>query len=349
MQARRWKVDVGAPLLAQLPLSAVNLPGGIQRKRTSADELQIRAFLAEGDLVVAEVQGVSYPDAGPSTAAATAAAAAAANAHAAGAGSGASAGSTGGGGVVASLHTRSLTYGKLRNGVFLNVAGAMAASARGTGIVRSRRQVFSIEPAMGGGGRGVDVILGVNGYVWVSAHMEEPPAEAGGATTAATAEAATATAGAGGSTTGAGGSAPTATGAAITGSSVAAAMGSATSGARILEAAADAAGRSVYSSQNDYISLATRREITLVCGVIRVLVEGGVRVDEETVKAAYTAAVEVQLETEAEEEGDREEMAGNGGGNMEDDGHEDGIRGGEGRYYLGAEKASRIIAAVLSG
>jgi len=49
VQSKRWRVDVGAPLLAQLPLSAINLPGGIQRKRTETDELQIRTFFSEGD------------------------------------------------------------------------------------------------------------------------------------------------------------------------------------------------------------------------------------------------------------------------------------------------------------
>ena len=119
MQSRRWKVDVAAPLLAQLPLSAINLPGGILRKRTTADELQIRSFFNEGDLVVAEVQSVHQDG-------------------------------------TASLHTRSLKYGKLRNGVFLAVAGmgggrAGTAGGGGSGVVRSRRQVWTINAANGGG------------------------------------------------------------------------------------------------------------------------------------------------------------------------------------------------------
>ncbi len=63
VQAKRWRVDVGSTQLASLPLSAINLPGGILRKRTETDELQIRAFFAEGDLVVAEVQQL-YQDGG---------------------------------------------------------------------------------------------------------------------------------------------------------------------------------------------------------------------------------------------------------------------------------------------
>lgn len=65
----------------------------------------------------------------------------------------------------ASLHTRSLKYGKLRNGVFLSVAGM--GGGRG-GVVRSRRQVWTVSTGNGGGE--VDVVLGVNGYIWICAH-----------------------------------------------------------------------------------------------------------------------------------------------------------------------------------
>ena len=130
VQTKRWKVDVAAPLLAHLPLSAINLPGGILRKRTTTDELQIRTFFSEGDLLVAEVQSI-YQDG------------------------------------AASLHTRSLKYGKLRNGVFLAVSG----TGGGGGVVRARRQVWTVKTGNGGGD--VDVILGVNGYIWISKHMAE--------------------------------------------------------------------------------------------------------------------------------------------------------------------------------
>ena len=128
VQTRRWKVDVGAPLLAHLPLSAINLPGGILRKRTSTDELAIRSFFREGELVVAEVQSIFQDGA-------------------------------------ASLHTRSLKYGKLRNGVFLSVGGQ---GGRSGGVVRARRQMWSVRAGNGGGM--VDVVLGVNGYIWICKH-----------------------------------------------------------------------------------------------------------------------------------------------------------------------------------
>lgn len=56
----------------------------------------------------------------------------------------------------------------------------------------------------------------------------------------------------------------------------------------------------VYSSQNDDISAATRREIARVSGCIRALVEAGVKVDEEMVVKAYEAALDLEDEEEDE-------------------------------------------------
>ena len=132
VQKNQWKVDVAAPLFALLPLSSINLPGGVLRRRTTADELQMRNYFQEGDLLVAEVQQLRSSDG------------------------------------TANLHTRSLKYGKLRNGTFLAVSG----TGGGGGVVRSRRQVFTINSGAQGGGD-VDVILGVNGYIWLSKHIEQ--------------------------------------------------------------------------------------------------------------------------------------------------------------------------------
>ncbi|KAJ5041198.1 uncharacterized protein L3040_005749 [Drepanopeziza brunnea f. sp. 'multigermtubi'] len=197
VQAKRWRVDVGAPVLAGLPLSAINLPGGILRKRTDTDELQIRTFFSEGDLLIAEVQSLHQDGS-------------------------------------ASLHTRSLKYGKLRNGVFMSVSGV----GGGGGVVRSRRQVWTIDTVSGGGQ--VDIVLGVNGYIWISKHVEV----AGGDT-------------------------------AIT---------------RMEENISS----TVYSSQNDEIGPDTRREISRIRGVINLLVEEGIRIDEDMVTKGYEAAVLVE-------------------------------------------------------
>ncbi|KAF2746679.1 hypothetical protein M011DRAFT_403795 [Sporormia fimetaria CBS 119925] len=130
VQTKKWTVDIAAPMLASLPLSAINLPGGILRRRTAVDELNIRTFFSEGDLLVAEVQSLHQDN-------------------------------------TASLHTRSLKYGKLRNGLFTSLSGAGGGilSRRG-GVVRSRRQVFTLNTHAGE----VDVVLGVNGYIFVSKH-----------------------------------------------------------------------------------------------------------------------------------------------------------------------------------
>lgn len=260
VQSRRWKVDVAAPLLAQLPLSAINLPGGILRRRTSADELQIRTFFSEGDLVVAEVQSVHQDGS-------------------------------------ASLHTRSLKYGKLRNGVFLAVTGtggtggfnssvkggvgsglAAPSSASGTGgVVRSRRQVWTVHTANGGGD--VDIILGVNGHIWISKHVD--------GTVAA----------------------------------------SSTTENVSITRMEEMVSSSIYSSQNDDIAPQTRREIARLAQCIQVLVQGGVRVDEETVMAAYEASLQVDLEV----------------GDDEDDEHH------EGREYLEGSKAQHILELVVRG
>lgn len=261
VQSRRWKVDVAAPLLAQLPLSAINLPGGILRRRTSADELQIRNFFSEGDLVVAEVQSV----------------------HSDGS---------------ASLHTRSLKYGKLRNGVFLAVAGtggsgrssntvkgavgagSVAQSAFGTsgtgGVVRSRRQVWTVETANGGGD--VDVILGVNGYIWISKHADGDAAA------------------------------------------------SSTTDSVSITRMEEMVSSSIYSSQNDDIPPPTRREIARLAQCIRVLVLGGVRVDEDTVTRAYEASLQVDLEVGDDEDVDDKK---------------------EGREYLEGNKSRRILELVM--
>lgn len=81
---KRWKVDILSLLDAQLLLSAVNLPGGVQRRRTAVDELSMRSLYVEGDVISAEVQS-SHQD-----------------------------GSV-------SVHTRSLKYGKLVGGQLIQV------------------------------------------------------------------------------------------------------------------------------------------------------------------------------------------------------------------------------------
>lgn len=112
---KRWKVDIGAKQYAVLMLGSVNLPGGILRRKSESDELQMRTFLKEGDLLNAEVQSL-FQDGS------------------------------------ASLHTRSLKYGKLRNGLFIQVPSSL--------IVRAKNHTHNLPG-------NVTVVLGVNGYIWL--------------------------------------------------------------------------------------------------------------------------------------------------------------------------------------
>ncbi|KZV92007.1 hypothetical protein EXIGLDRAFT_791266 [Exidia glandulosa HHB12029] len=116
---RRWKVDANARQDAVLMLASINLPGGIQRRKLESDELQMRNFFEEGDLLVAEVQAFFVDGS-------------------------------------MSLHTRSLKYGKLRNGQLVTVPPV---------LVRRLKSHFIALPC------GVDLILGLNGRVWVSKHV----------------------------------------------------------------------------------------------------------------------------------------------------------------------------------
>lgn len=88
VQQRRWKVEMASRLNASLLLSSVNLPGGELRRKSAQDELLMRQYLCEGDLISAEVQSV-FAD-----------------------------GSL-------SLHTRSLKYGKLGQGSLLLVSPSL--------------------------------------------------------------------------------------------------------------------------------------------------------------------------------------------------------------------------------
>lgn len=81
---RRWKVETGARLDSILLLNHINLPGGELRRKTTEDEMMMRSYFKEGDLIVAEVQS-TFQD-----------------------------GSL-------SLHTRSLRYGRVGQGTLVKV------------------------------------------------------------------------------------------------------------------------------------------------------------------------------------------------------------------------------------
>nr|CAG4644941.1 EOG090X09DD [Leptodora kindtii] len=88
VQQKRWKIDTNSRLDSVLLLSSVNLPGGELRRRSAEDELAMRQYLREGDLISAEVQNIFHDGA-------------------------------------LSLHTRSMKYGKLSQGCLLKISPSL--------------------------------------------------------------------------------------------------------------------------------------------------------------------------------------------------------------------------------
>lgn len=120
--SKRWRVDCNGRQDSALLLSSIHLPGIIQRRRSESDELQMRSFFSEGELLVAEVQ-MLYQD-----------------------------GAFG-------IHTRNLKYGKLVTGELVVVQPSLVRRSRSHFLLLSW---------------GVEVILGLNGYVWVGKPRKTP-------------------------------------------------------------------------------------------------------------------------------------------------------------------------------
>ncbi|KAJ8748393.1 hypothetical protein K2173_003030 [Erythroxylum novogranatense] len=55
-----WKLEINFSQDAVLMLSSMNLPDGIQRRRTAIDELNMRRFFEENDLICAEVRNFQH-------------------------------------------------------------------------------------------------------------------------------------------------------------------------------------------------------------------------------------------------------------------------------------------------
>eukprot|EP01130_Rhizamoeba_saxonica_P012602 TRINITY_DN5341_c0_g1_i1.p1 TRINITY_DN5341_c0_g1~~TRINITY_DN5341_c0_g1_i1.p1 ORF type:complete len:287 (-),score=59.64 TRINITY_DN5341_c0_g1_i1:17-877(-) len=113
---KRWKVDINARQEAVLLLSSINLPGGLLRRRTVEDQLRMRNYFVEDDIISAEVQQFFQDGA-------------------------------------VSLHTRHI-YGKLTKGLFVTVPSTL--------VKRCASHFYTLEHAH------VDIILGINGYIWIS-------------------------------------------------------------------------------------------------------------------------------------------------------------------------------------
>ncbi|PQQ21340.1 exosome complex component RRP4 homolog [Prunus yedoensis var. nudiflora] len=57
---KRWRVEINYSHDAVLMLSSMNLPDGIQRRRTALDELNMRSIFEENDVICAEVRGFQH-------------------------------------------------------------------------------------------------------------------------------------------------------------------------------------------------------------------------------------------------------------------------------------------------
>ncbi|KAI3449587.1 hypothetical protein Pfo_006252 [Paulownia fortunei] len=57
---KRWRLEINFSQDAVLMLSSMNLPDGIQRRRTAVDELNMRGIFEENDVICAEVRGFQH-------------------------------------------------------------------------------------------------------------------------------------------------------------------------------------------------------------------------------------------------------------------------------------------------
>lgn len=57
---KRWRLDINYSQNAYLMLSAMNMPDGVQRRRTALDELNMRCIFEEADVICAEVRGFQH-------------------------------------------------------------------------------------------------------------------------------------------------------------------------------------------------------------------------------------------------------------------------------------------------
>lgn len=138
-----WKVStMSSPncgVSANLPLTGIFLKDGMQRIRTSADALRMRAVLKEGDLVSAEVRGVGRG------------------------------GGAGGSGGRITLHARSVRCGKLENGCVVFVPCWLIGRRKKHFVVLGD----STRTKDGFEGVRIEVLLGCNGGIWIQKALVE--------------------------------------------------------------------------------------------------------------------------------------------------------------------------------
>jgi len=111
-----WTVDIHGSRDAILQLSAINFGGNELRRLKTSDEYKMRNYFFEGDVICAEVHSAQQSG-------------------------------------FVSLKTRGFKFGKLRNGIFMQVPSPL--------IKRVKSHIFSFPFE-------VDIVLGLNGMIWIS-------------------------------------------------------------------------------------------------------------------------------------------------------------------------------------
>ncbi|TBU06187.1 exosome complex exonuclease Rrp4 [Hamiltosporidium magnivora] len=56
---KKWKVEMNSKAESTLQLSAINLPGSVQRRKMYSDEMKMREYFDINDILVAEVQKIN--------------------------------------------------------------------------------------------------------------------------------------------------------------------------------------------------------------------------------------------------------------------------------------------------
>ncbi|ELA42833.1 uncharacterized protein VICG_00148 [Vittaforma corneae ATCC 50505] len=113
--SKKWKVDTNCRSDTTLSLGAINLPGVMQRRKSEEDEINMSKYFDINDVIVCEVQKVNKNGS-------------------------------------AALHTRSDKYGRLSNGVLINVSPDLLVATKSRFIAKG----------------GVEITSGCNGHIWIS-------------------------------------------------------------------------------------------------------------------------------------------------------------------------------------
>ncbi|CDW78954.1 exosome complex exonuclease rrp4 [Stylonychia lemnae] len=62
VENKRWTVDINSYQHGVLNLTNINLPGGLQRRRSEEDKMQMRNYFKENDIISGEVQSINTHD-----------------------------------------------------------------------------------------------------------------------------------------------------------------------------------------------------------------------------------------------------------------------------------------------